>query len=546
MTVIHGITAAEGIAAAKALVLENNRFNGNRDAIPLDRVQSEQAAFSAALKKTEAEITRLKAKAYADGAQEQGDIFHAYLEIISDEELSGDVTRCIAKKLVSVNTALMDVCNEYAADMAALDDPYMQARADDFRQIFRMIAEMHSGEAHCPHTVTEDFILVADEIGPADTARIDRRLLKGIAVGTGSRTSHAAIICRAAGIPMLSGINYREAHIATGVELIIDGTSGTLFIEPEPEIRRTYADKISIVIQERERLEQWRDKPACTADGVHISLTANAGVLDDLEAALTYNADGIGLFRTEFLFMENPHRLPDEEEQFTAYKTVLTKMGRRPVVFRTLDAGGDKHIDALGIPKEDNPFLGWRAIRYCLKTPEVFRIQLRALVRASVFGDARIMLPMISCEQELLQARKLLDSVYEELENRGEGRFLRIPLGIMIETPAAALTADTLARSADFFSIGSNDLTQYTVAVDRGNEYVADLYDELHPAVLQLIRYTVQAAVRAGIDVHICGEMAGDTRCTEALLKAGLRELSMSANRIPYIKEYLSGLRISE
>ncbi len=546
MTVIQGTIAAEGIAAAKALVLESGHLNGNRIAITADRVHTEQTAFAAALQKTVAEIERLKTKAYTDGAEEQGDIFSAYLEIVGDESLSEDVCRCIEEKLVSVNTALMDVCNAYAADMAALDDPYMQARADDFRQIFRMIAEMHSGggEGGTQPSTTENFILVGKEIGPADTARIDRRLLKGIVVENGSRTSHAAIICRASGIPMLSGIQYQDAHITTGVPLIIDGELGTLVVAPDEATAQDYAEKSRELEQTRVRLNQWRGKQACTADGVTISVMANAGVLSDIDAVLENNAEGIGLFRTEFLFMENPDRLPNEQEQFEAYKTVLTRMGNKPVVFRTLDAGGDKNISALGIPKEENPFLGWRAIRYCLKTPEVFRVQLRALVRASVFGNERIMLPMISSEQELLQARKLLDSVYEELKARGEGPFPTIPLGIMIETPAAALTAATLARSADFFSIGSNDLTQYTVAVDRGNEYVADLYDELHPAVLTLIRQTVAAAADAGIGVHICGEMAGDTRCVEALLQAGLRELSMSANRIPHIKEFLSELRI--
>ena len=546
MTVIQGTIAAEGIAAAKAFVLESGHLNGNRTAIAADKVHTEQTAFAAALQKTVEEIERLKTKAYTDGAEEQGDIFSAYLEIVGDESLSEDVCRCIEEKLVSVNTALMDVCNAYAADMAALDDPYMQARADDFRQIFRMIAEMHNGgESESQPSSTEDFILVGKEIGPADTARIDRRLLKGIVVENGSRTSHAAIICRASGIPMLSGIQYRDAHITTGVPLIIDGERGTLVVNPDDETAQDYAEKSRELEQARARLNQWRDdKQACTADGITVSLVANAGILSDIDAVLENNAEGIGLFRTEFLFMENPDRLPNEQEQFEAYKTVLTRMGNKPVVFRTLDAGGDKNISALGIPKEENPFLGWRAIRYCLKTPEVFRVQLRALVRASVFGNARIMLPMISSEQELLQARKLLNSVYEELKQRGEGPFPVIPLGIMIETPAAALTAATLARSADFFSIGSNDLTQYTVAVDRGNEYVADLYDELHPAVVELIRRTVAAAADAGIGVHICGEMAGDTRCIPALLQAGLRELSMSANRIPQIKEFLSGLRI--
>ncbi|MGP1576954.1 MAG: phosphoenolpyruvate--protein phosphotransferase [Treponema sp.] len=537
---VKGIVAAEGYAYTKAFVLTTNRLTLNRTTITASSIHTEQAALSKALAKVREEITALQAKSYSEGAQEQGDIFGAYLEILNDDELCTDINRYIAEKKVDLNTALMDVCNDYAADMAALDDPYMQARADDFRQLFSMIADAHNGDTSPELSSTEDFILVAQEIGPADMAKIDKRFLKGIVTATGSRTCHAAIVCRAAGIPMLSGISQNIYGICTGTNLIIDGSEGCLVIEPDAAAQETYRQIIQQQIKEKEHSAYWNDKPALTGDGIPIILTANAGVLADIETALTYNADGIGLFRTELLFMEHKGRLPNEEEQFTAYKSVLQKMGSKPVVFRTLDAGGDKCISALGIPREDNPFLGWRAIRYCLKTPELFRVQLRALLRASVFGTAQILLPMISTEQELLQARKLLDSVYEELQQRGIQNIPRVPLGIMIETPAAALIADTLACSSDFFSIGSNDLTQYTIAVDRGNEYVSDLYDELHPAVLYLIRRTVEAAAQAGIRVHICGEMAGDVRCTAALLKAGIREFSMSANRIPYIKAQLA------
>lgn len=544
METILGITAAEGLAAAKAFILQTDKFSGNRTAIQSGQIAGELEALQSAIKKALTEIEKLRDKAYAEKALEQSDIFNAYLEIVQDEELFCDVERCVKTKLVNLETALMDVCNDYAADMAALDDPYMQARADDFRQIFRIILDMHTGSDNTELTFTEDFILVAREIGPADTAKIDKRFLKGIVVETGSRTSHAAIICRAAGIPMLSGIRYCASNIKTGTPLIVDAVEGRLISAPDSNTQAEYAEKIVALQVRVERIKTFKDKPGLTAAGTPIVLMANAGTVAEIDAVLENNADGIGLFRTEFLFMENPNRIPTEEEQFTAYKTVLTKMGNKPVVFRTLDAGGDKNIAALGIPKEENPFLGWRAIRYCLKTPEVFRVQLRALLRASGYGNCKIMIPMISGQSELLQTKRLINSVYEELEERDKKSIRRVPLGIMVETPAAALIADILAGHVDFFSLGTNDLTQYTIAVDRGNEYVSELYNEMHPAVLTLVERTVQAAHKAGIEVHVCGEMAGDTGCTEALLKAGLRELSMSPNRIPYMKEHLLTLNI--
>ena len=544
METVQGFAAAEGIASAKAFVLKTNKFSGNRTAITRDKIDSETEALRCALTKAKEDVKALQEKAYAEGADEQGDVFGAYIEILDDEELFNDTVDCMKEKLVDMNTALMDVCGGYAADMAALDDPYMQARADDFRQIFRIVMDCRTGEAGKAPSFTEDFILVSTEIGPADTARIDRAFLKGVVVETGSRTSHAAIICRAAGIPMLSGISYEDSGIKTGDALILDVEKGVLIVEPEVSVKAEYEKKISAIEAQKEKLAVFRDKKGVTAAGTHIELTANAGTVAEIDAVLEHNADGIGLFRTEFLFMENPDRLPTETEQFNSYKTILTKMGKKPVVFRTLDAGGDKNIAALGIPKEENPFLGWRAIRYCLKTPEVFRMQLRALIKASEFGTCEIMIPMISAEDEIIRAKKMLDSVYAELEEAEHKTYRRVPFGIMVETPAAALTADRLARHVDFFSIGSNDLTQYTVAVDRGNEYVSELYDELHPAVLSLIEMTVRAANKAGIKVHVCGEMAGDVRCTEALLKAGVRELSMSPNRIPYMKEHLLTLNI--
>ncbi len=545
MQIVQGAAVTEGFAVAEACILEKCLLTNNRVSIQAEQIQQQIEAFRKAVEKSVDKIKTLQKCAYAEGSQDQEDIFEGYLEIVRDEELFNDVRNCINSKHVDLTTALADVCNDYAADMTALDDPYMQARADDFRQIFRILTEMHTGTGRRKNEISGKFILVADEVGPADMAQTDKGLLSGIVVENGGRTSHAAIICRSMGIPMLSGIKYAVTGIKNGTKLIIDGTNGTLFIHPGTETEQEYDRKISLAAAEKEKMRQFIFRKAVTAAGTEVQLLANIGTVQEIKSALENNADGIGLFRTEFLFMEKQdNRLPTEEEQFISYKTVLEKMEGKPVTFRTLDAGGDKNIAALGIPKEENPFLGWRAIRYCLKNPEIFRTQLRALIRASSYGNCKIMIPMICCESELLQTKKLIDSVYSELEERNESPRVKVPVGIMIETPAAALIADSLAKHVDFFSLGTNDLTQYTVAVDRANEHVSELYDEMHPAVLELITRVVKTALTADIEIHICGEMAGDIRCTETLLKTGIREFSMSANRIPSMKRYLSTLHI--
>lgn len=547
MKEVRGVAASEGVAMAKALVLKSNKFSGNKVRISADAVDEEIKILKKSIKDALFDVETLRQKAVDANETEQAEVLEAYLEIMQDEDLLNDSEQYIAEKLVDTDTALMDVIGGYAAEMAALSDPYMQARADDFRQIYRLIVKAHHGKDDEVEMQNEDFILVSTEIGPADTARIDKKYLKGVVCEKGSRTSHAAIICRACGVPMISAINLEENSIQSGDLLILDSIGNdkaSLFIEPSQELKEKYKEIFREKEEKKAMLKKLCSLPGKTADGTIITLEANSGTVSEIDVANEYCAEGIGLFRTEFLFMENPTRLPNEEEQYKAYKTVLEKMEGKAVVFRTLDAGGDKNISALGIPKEENPFLGWRAIRYCLTAPEIFFTQLRALIRASEWGNLKIMLPMIISKAEILKTKKLLSSVYEDLKNKTGKTYKEVPVGIMIETPAAALTADSLAEEADFFSIGSNDLTQYTLAVDRGNDYVSNLYDELHPGVLSLIKMTVEAANKAGIDVHVCGEAAGDTRCTEALLKAGVRKLSMSPARIPAMKEHLMHIHL--
>lgn len=541
MTVYQGISAASGYACAPAFVLKQKSLIGTRVAIQKEDIPQQIQKLERALADTVEEIQMLQKNAFNSGAQEQGEVFEAYLEIVQDEELSTDVIACMEEKLVDVETALSDVCAEYAADMAALDDPYMQARADDFRQIFRIISESCLGEKADFCSISGDFILVATEAGPADMGRLDKSRLKAVVVKTGSRTSHAAIVCRAAGIPMVSGLPDELLNIATGTMLTVDGNEGRVVTEPDEQNKAECLKRIQEAELEKKELACYLNKEACTGGGTHVELMANIGTLEELDAVCAANVDGIGLFRTEFLFMESP-ALPDEQMQFNAYKQVLTTLGNRPVVFRTLDAGGDKQIAALGIPQEENPFLGWRAVRYCLKTPQVFRTQLRALLKASVYGNCKIMVPMITSEHEVVQTKNLLESVRQELLEEEGIDPPKVPFGIMIETPAAALVAQDLAKHVDFFSLGTNDLTQYTLAVDRGNDYVSELYDEMHPAVLKLIEHVVQVAQKENLGVHMCGEMAGDTRCAQILLNYGLREFSMSPSRILPYKKYLCSL----
>lgn len=541
MTVYQGISAAGGYAYAPAFVLKQKKLVSTRISIKKEELPQQIQKLEKALADTVKEIQSLQKNAFDSGSQEQVEVFEAYLEIVQDEELSADVIARMKEKLVDVETALSDVCAEYAADMAALDDPYMQARADDFRQIFRIISESCLGEKADYSEISGDFVLVALEAGPADMGRLDKKHLKAVVVKTGSRTSHAAIVCRAAGIPMVSGLPDDLLDIPGGTMLAVDGNTGKVAVTPDEQTKADCLQHIQDAELEKKELASYLNKEARTGGGTRVELMANIGTLEELDTVNAANADGIGLFRTEFLFMESAS-LPDEQTQFNVYKQVLTRLGNRPVVFRTLDAGGDKQIAALGIPQEENPFLGWRAVRYCLKTPQVFRTQLRALLKASIYGNCKIMVPMITSEHEVVQAKTLLESVRQELLEEEGIKTPVVPFGIMIETPAAALVAHDLAKHVDFFSLGTNDLTQYTLAVDRGNEYVSELYDEMHPAVLYLIKYVVQVAQKENIAVHMCGEMAGDTRCAQILLDYGLREFSMSPSRILPYKKHLCSL----
>ena len=496
--------------------------------------------LSAALAATKDNIKELIAHNVGSGSEDALAIFEGYLEIVNDKELESDIVSCITDDLVNFDTAVYEISKQYVEDMLALDDPYLQARAEDFKQIFRLI----KNAAHGNHRIaarSNKFILAAKEIGPADMETIDMSQLLGILVESGSKTSHAAIISRSLGIPMVSGIARLESVLQDRMQCAVDGNTGFVYVDPNAEFISDYNKKIELQKQAAELDKAFIDKEAKTKDGTKIVIYANIGSEEDVDAVIENRADGIGLFRTEFLFMKSGGSvLPTEEAQFKAYKYVLQKMENKPVIFRTLDAGGDKNINALHIPKEENPFLGLRAIRFCLRNMSVFKTQLRALLRAAVYGNAKIMLPMIISKDEIIKTKELIAKIICECKEKGIEVAENVPVGIMIETPAAAVMAESLAQEAAFFNIGSNDLTQYTLAVDRGNDSISDLYDEAHPAVLALIAKTVAAANAANIPIDVCGEMAGNPVFTEALLRCGVRGLSMSAINIPKIKRTLT------
>ncbi len=542
MNEIKGVPVSDGQALGKILILTVESLDYDKKGIDAQELDIEKGKFKKALDGAIEEIKGLIAGAVQEGSEEQNEVFECYLEMLYDEELIKEIEAYMTNELVTVESALSYICADYVGKMLEIDDPYFQARADDFKQIFRMMFSALHGTGGGSASLKEPFLLAAKEIGPADMAKVDKKLLQGFVLETGSRTSHAAIISRAMGIPMISGIKDIENVLKAQDFCAIDGATGSVYINPSEPLIKAYENNIKQKQEEREEMKKLLHEEAVTTDGKHITLFANIGTTQEIDGVLENNADGIGLFRTEFLFMENGgNRLPTEEEQFKAYKKVVSALEDKPVIFRTLDAGGDKEVEALGIPKEENPFLGWRAIRYCLKRPDVFKTQIRALLRASHYGNLKIMIPMIISKEEVIQSKKIIDEVAQDLKKEGIP-IKDVPVGIMIETPAAAVNAEELATVSDFFSIGTNDLTQYTLAVDRGNDAISDLYDEGHPAVISLIKHVISVGEKAGIAVDICGEMAGNSDFTEILLKSGLKEFSMSPILILKIKKLIRSM----
>ncbi len=501
--------------------------------------------FLAAVAKSKVEVSSLRDKARIEAGDEQAAIFESHLLMLDDPDLHERIETALKKTMINVEKIVVDIEREFADKLGQAEDPALRDRVTDIQDVSRRILG-HLLERQRPglHDLSEDIVLVARDLLPSDMISMNRKRVKAVVTESGGRTSHIAILARAFEIPAVLGVAGAVSKLRLAAIAAVDGDRGLVVGDPDPEtIARSAAARSDAAKRQRE-LVSLRDLPAETKDGTRVLVKANIEVPEEAGAVLSNGADGIGLFRSEFLFLGG--HVPDEEEQFRAYKLVIEAMKGWPVTIRTLDIGGDKVLPELGAQDEKNPLLGWRAIRFCLSRDDVFRIQLRAILRAAVFGDTRIMFPMIATADELERALAFVDKARAEVVDKGQKAAMDLPIGIMIEVPSAALTSDILARKADFFSIGTNDLIQYTMAVDRGNEKVAYLHEPYHPAVLRLVQRTVESGKAAGIPVGMCGEMAGDPTSAVLLLGLGLDEFSMSSAAIPVVKRAIRGTSLAD
>ena len=537
---LDGVAASEGVAVGPAFVHVPAEVEPERESIAKDEVETELERFRAAVETVARELEQTAQRLREGGSEKEAGIFDAHVEMAEDPEFHSEVEERV-RALESPEAAVLAVGEEYAGVFAAMEDEYMAARADDVRDVATQIAtELMGGERVGLENLAEPSVILALNLAPSDTARIPKGMALGFVISEGSRTSHVSIMARSFGIPAVVGIG-GPLEDALGAEVVaLDGTEGYAIADPDEPTIAAFEEKQEQLAEEAAELEEYIHVEASTRDGRRIEVAANIGSAGEAEGALEWGAEGVGLFRTEFLFMQRPE-LPTEDEQYEAYREVAEAFGERPVIIRTLDVGGDKDLPGVDQPEEENPFLGWRGIRMCLDVPELFKPQLRAILRAAAHGNLRIMFPMVVDNVELRAAKEILDECREELEGEGE-EIGEVEVGIMVETPAAAIRAKDIAPEVAFFSIGTNDLVQYTLAADRGNERLTRLQSADHPAVLDLIEKTCEAARDAGIWVGMCGEAAGEPEMIPKLVELGVTELSMSAPSIPRAKKIVSEL----
>ncbi|HHY35884.1 MAG TPA: phosphoenolpyruvate--protein phosphotransferase [Firmicutes bacterium] len=542
---IKGIPAAPGIALGNAVLYVPDDAAEicpeTQEKIAPEQVDGELRRVKEAIAKASGELKDIGSKVSKKAGKEAAEIFFAQEMMVNDPSLLESITKNIAERFLPAEQSCYLACLEMARTLEQIPDDYFRQRANDLRDIGKRLVRCLKGIPEASLDSLEDgSVLVARDLAPSDTASLDPSKVKGIVLDYGGKTGHTAILARSLGIPAVVGTIQATSSICGGDLVAVDGESGEVLVRPDESLVSEVRKKAQAYEKERQRLEKLRDLPSVTLDGRRIETSANIGSPKDVSLVLRAGAEGVGLFRTEFLFIDRDV-MPGEEEQFAAYREVLEGLSPRPVVIRTLDIGGDKEIPYLNLPAEDNPFLGVRAIRLCLKEKELFRTQLRGLLRASRYGNLKIMFPMIATVDELREAKRILDEVKRDLEREGH-EIAGFEVGIMVEIPAAAVCADVLARECDFFSIGTNDLVQYTMAADRGNPELGSLSDPFHPAVLRLIERTIKSGREAGIWVGMCGEMAGIPEAVPLLVGMGIDELSMAPSSVPRCKEIVRKL----
>lgn len=541
----EGIGVAPGIARGEVIVhwLEDEEIPLRK--LSTEAIPEEIARFESALIATRAELLDIQQRIATSIGAKDASIFDAHLLVVEDRTLIDEVLRTISQEHHNVEYVFHQVAEKYCRSLSAIDDPYLRERVVDIEDVTRRVLRHLLGkESQSIASHDKPHIIVAHNLTPSDTALMNRDLVLGFATEAGSKTSHTAIMARALDIPALVGLENICSELVSGDHVLLDGYNGLLIVNPNAETLEKYGHIEEEKERVEEKLELIRDTVSQTRDGKHIILSANIELPEELEDVVESGAEGIGLYRTEFLYL-NREDPPGEDEQFEVYRKVAEHSLPHSVIIRTLDIGGDKSLSSLNLPEEQNPFLGVRAIRYCLENPEVFKVQLRAILRASAVGNVRMMYPMISGIEELRQANALFEECKAELEKEGLAFNPDMEVGIMIEVPSAALSADFLAKETKFFSIGTNDLIQYAIAVDRVNERIAHLHDPTHPAVVRLIKQIVDAAHSNGIWVGVCGEMAGDIILTPLLLGLGIDELSASPSVVPRVKKAVQSLDLA-
>ncbi|HCQ3535609.1 TPA: phosphoenolpyruvate--protein phosphotransferase [Staphylococcus aureus] len=542
---IKGIAASDGVAIAKAYLLVEPDLTFDKNEKVTD-VEGEVAKFNNAIEASKVELTKIRNNAEVQLGADKAAIFDAHLLVLDDPELIQPIQDKIKNENANAASALTDVTTQFVTIFESMDNEYMKERAADIRDVSkRVLSHILGVELPNPSMIDESVVIVGNDLTPSDTAQLNKEFVQGFATNIGGRTSHSAIMSRSLEIPAIVGTKSITQEVKQGDMIIVDGLNGDVIVNPTEDELIAYQDKRERYFADKKELQKLRDADTVTVDGVHAELAANIGTPNDLLGVIENGAQGIGLYRTEFLYMGRD-QMPTEEEQFEAYKEVLEAMDGKRVVVRTLDIGGDKELSYLNLPEEMNPFLGYRAIRLCLAQQDIFRPQLRALLRASVYGKLNIMFPMVATINEFREAKAILLEEKENLKNEGHDISDDIELGIMVEIPATAALADVFAKEVDFFSIGTNDLIQYTLAADRMSERVSYLYQPYNPSILRLVKQVIEASHKEGKWTGMCGEMAGDETAIPLLLGLGLDEFSMSATSILKARRQINGLSKNE